>query len=142
MRVIDKAEAAYGFTVTTIELGELGPKEIWDTRNEWNAYVALSKEIWEQMTEDRRDGVVIIVKDAIERLYNKTEEWLPEALASTESGRYLDVYFRILFTDVDTEVEREIEANSFRVKETFQDARKELDELRREAEEDELQRAA
>lgn len=109
-------------------VGRLTPKEIWDCRDHWHEYVETSKGIWDNMDEERREGVIMTVKSGIERLYDTVEQWLPEAL-EVASSQYLDIYFKILFTDVDAEVQRELQATTFRVRDAKKEALEMLEDL-------------
>lgn len=109
-------------------VGKLTPKVIWDTKETWHTFVSNSRGIWDQMDEDRREGIAETVKSGIERLYDSVDQWLPEAL-EIASSVYLNVHFKILFTDVDAEVQRELQATTFRKREALRDARAMLEEL-------------
>lgn len=112
----------------TAVVGRLTPKEIWDTKDKWHAFVENSRGIWEQMDENRREGIVMTVKSGIERLYDTVEQWLPESL-EVSSSVYLDVHFKILFTDVDAEVQRDLQATTFRIRDAEKEARAMIEEL-------------
>lgn len=104
------------------EPGATNPKEIWDEKNEWFAVAKESKEHWDNnMSDEQREAVVRIVKNGIERFHDRAEEWVPDALR-VEGGQYLDITFRVLFTDIDKEIERSEKATSFQIREAQEGA--------------------
>lgn len=97
--------------------GATTPKEIWEEKNEWFGRAKTSQEYWEnKMSVDQRDAVVRIVKNGIERFHDRAEDWVPDALR-VEGGQYVDITFRVLFTDIDKEIERSEKATSFQIRE-------------------------
>jgi hypothetical protein len=118
-------ESTYVFTLdvadvgsieTTIITNALTPKEVWDTRANWEAFVATSVKEWESMEEDKRESTVKIIKNALENVYDRANEWIPEAL-EVKSGNYIDVYFRIILTDIDNDIVQTERATTFKLRE-------------------------
>ncbi len=105
-----------GYIETTVVMDSLTPKEVWDTRNTWESFIGTSQKEWEKMTNDQRESVVKIVKQAVEAVYDRAEEWIPEAL-EVKSGHFVDVYFRIILTDIDRDIIQTEKATTFRLRE-------------------------
>jgi hypothetical protein len=64
------------------------------------------------------DPVVAIqrmVQGAIERLHDRTDDWVPEALRDVDDEGGLWVTFRVLMTDISKEIERNEQATKMRV---------------------------
>ena len=110
------------------QLGQVTPQEIWETKDAWHAKTKSSKEEWDLMNTEQQEAVTRIVKAAIERLHDTIDEWIPEAI-EVKSGEFLDVYFRVLFTDIDKEIHRNDQATSFKVKEAAKGTKAIIDAL-------------
>lgn len=109
-------------------LGKITPKEIWEQKDVWFAQVNQSREEWDKMSEDQREALSRMMKGAIERMYDRIDDWLPEAL-SVEGGNYMDVQIKFLFTDIDKEIDRNEQATSFKIKAAAQQASEALREI-------------
>lgn len=113
----------------SVVAGATTPKEIWDEKNEWFERAKQSKEYWDNnMADDQREAVVRIVKNGIERFHDRAEDWVPDALR-VEGGQFLDITFRVLFTDIDKEIERSEKATSFQIREAQQGTAALLEDL-------------
>lgn len=109
--------------------GATTPKEIWEEKNEWFDRAKTSREYWDStMADDQRDAVVRIVKNGIERFHDRAEDWVPDAM-KVEGGQYVDITFRVLFTDIDKEIERNEKATSFQIREAQEGTAALLSEL-------------
>lgn len=108
-----KDEFGMGVDVST-EIDDITPKEIWDRKDEWMQMAQTSKENWDGLMDEQRESLVRMVKSSLERMHDRANDWIPEAL-EVEGGRYMDVKIRILFTDIDKEIERNEQATSFQV---------------------------
>lgn len=105
--------------------GYLTPKLVWDQRDHWFKFIEDSKEIWNNMDTERRESAKRLVLTALERMYDNVDEWLPESFESS-GGDFLDARIRIIFTDIEREVERFEEATSFQIKKAEQETAKML----------------
>lgn len=105
--------------------GYLTPKLVWDQREHWFKFIEDSKGIWNDMDEDKRESAKRLVLTALERMYDNIDEWLPESFESG-GGDYLDSRIRIIFTDIEREVDRFEEATSFQIKKAQQETAKML----------------
>src|SRR5688500_17384327 len=81
----------------------LRPADIWKQKDEWVAREAASQEAWRTMVDEERQAVLDIVDRALDRMRDKLDVWVPSAL-KIEQGRYMDVTFRILFTELEQEM--------------------------------------
>lgn len=124
-------EDTYGIGVDLrLVTGSITPKEIWENKNEYFEYAKNSKEEWDKMSTEQQEAVLRLVKSGIERVYDRVDEWVPESL-EVEGGNFIDVHFRLLFTNIDEEIERNEEATSFQIKNAAQGT---LDKLKSHAE--------
>jgi hypothetical protein len=109
-------------------VGKTTPKEIWETKDVWFNQAQKSREAWKQMSDDQRQSVENLVRGALERMYDRTSEWIPDAL-TVEGGNFLDVQMRFLFTDIDKEIDRNDQATSFQIKAATDASRQALEEF-------------
>lgn len=106
-----------------LETGFITPKLVWDTRKQWTDFIANSKEIYEKMNDDQQAAATRLIRTALERMYDNAGEWIPECL-STDGGDYVEAHIRVIFTDIDKEVERFEEASTFQLKQAEEDAKR------------------
>ncbi len=83
--------------------GILGPADIWRDKDDWAKRELQSREAWSRMNEEDRQAVLDIVQRSLERMLDRLNDWVPSAL-TVEQGRFLDVTFRILFTELEVEL--------------------------------------
>lgn len=95
--------------------GSITPKEIWENKNEWFEAAKTSREEYGKMSDDQREALERMVTGAIERMHDRVGEWLPEGL-TVEGGKFVDVHIKLLFTDIDKEIDRNEQATSFQIK--------------------------
>lgn len=76
---------------------------------------------------DEREAVVRICRNGVERFHDRAEEWVPDAIRV--DGDILNITFRVLFTDIDKEIERSEKATSFQVRDAVQGTEAMLAEL-------------
>lgn len=89
-----------------IETGTTSPKEIWETRDQWVQGIKESQERFESLTDDKRAGLVRVVSDTCMRMATRADDWVPEGLTGN-GGEYMEVTFRVMFTDIDAAISRE-----------------------------------
>lgn len=87
----------------TIENDTLRPDDIWREKDEVLEDEKRSLEAWSKMSDDDRETKVSIVQNALDRLIENAEEWVPASL-EIAPGEYLQVRFRILFSDLESEL--------------------------------------
>jgi hypothetical protein len=98
------------------EVGQITPQYIWETKDDWYELAKKSREEWEKLSAEQKDASIRIIKACLERLYDTVDEWVPEAM-KVQSGEFADIYFRVLFTDIDKDIQRNDAATSFKKKE-------------------------
>lgn len=112
----------YGFSVKILLFqGKYTPSSIWDSRQEWINYVDKSKEYWAAMSVEQQDGITHVVKHALQRLHDKVDTWLPEAI-DVSSGSYVDLYVKILFTDAQEAIQKHNGMTNMRLVEAQNDS--------------------
>jgi hypothetical protein len=111
-----------------IEGDKITPKEIWEQRETWMKRVADSKEIFEAMEPERQQAINRMLQSAIERMHDRSEEWIPEGL-DVKGGDYVDLHIRLLFTDIDREIERHEQATSFQIRSASEELQETLQEF-------------
>lgn len=109
-------------------LGTITPKEIWEQKDVWFEAAKTSREEWDKMPEEKREALIRMVTGAIERMHDRIPEWLPEGL-EVSGGNYIDVSLRLLFTDIDKEIDRNEQATSFQIKAATEATMKALEEF-------------
>lgn len=109
--------------------GKYSPTMIWENREKWLEFVEKSRKVWEEMSEDRREGLTLVVKHAMQRLHDKIDTWLPEAIEH-ESGNCMDVHFKIMFTDADREIQKHSAMTAMRLSEAETESLELLNKLR------------
>lgn len=87
----------------TIENDTLRPDDIWREKDEVLEDEKKSLEAWSKMSDDDRETKISIVQNALDRLIENSEEWVPASL-DIAPGEYLQVRFRILFSDLESEL--------------------------------------
>lgn len=89
----------------TVSDGRYSPTLVWQEKDKWTEYVQRSQRSWDEMNEDRREGLKLSVKQGLQRLHDDVDNWLPDAI-DPSSGVYVDVLMKILFTDADEEINK------------------------------------
>jgi len=103
-------------------------EEIWEQKDVWFEQAKSSREEWNKMTDEAQEALERMVRGALERMYDRLPDWLPEAL-TVEGGNYVDVHLRFLFTDIDKEIDRNEQATSFQIKAAAAETKQVLAEL-------------
>jgi len=93
------AEDGFEFT---IEFSELTPELIWKNKDDWTARQEKSITEWNKMTEETKAAVLDIVERSLDRVKDRVDAWVPTSL-ELQQGQYLDVSFRIVFTELEQE---------------------------------------
>jgi hypothetical protein len=81
------------------------PGQIWETRDQWLTFTEKSKEYYNAMTQEEREGRQEIIKYAMQRLYDKIDVWFPDSI-DMSSGSAIDVHFRVLVTDAQEAIKK------------------------------------
>jgi hypothetical protein len=115
-------------TDLTIEVGMLTPSDVWKQKDEWVAREAKSLEEWNKMDEESRATILEIVSRTLDRLQERMEQWVPQSL-TIEQAKYMDVRFRLLFTDLEAEMKARAEITQRKIKEAAEGTVKMVEEL-------------
>ncbi len=81
------------------------PGEKWHSKEEIAALEQASLKFWNELEDDNRQAVVVLTRDALLRLIEGTDLWIPTSL-EPKSGNRLDLYISIHFAEIDEEVVR------------------------------------
>lgn len=77
--------------------------------------------------ETEVEAMARMIGNATERLDNRADEWVPEALRKVEGGDGLIVNFRILMTDVNAKIVRDEAATRLGIENAIEEAQDLLD---------------
>lgn len=105
-----------GVKELTVEIGMLTPADVWKQKDEWVAREAESLKAWNNMDEEQRATILEIVGRTLDRLQERMDQWVPQSL-SIEQAKYMDVRFRLLFTDLESEMKARAEITQRKIKE-------------------------
>lgn len=105
-----------GITDLTVDVGMLTPADVWKQKDEWVAREAKSLQEWNNMDEETRATILEIVGRTLDRLQERMDQWVPQAL-TIEQAKYMDVRFRLLFTDLESEMKARAEITQRKIKE-------------------------
>lgn len=105
-----------GITELNVEVGMLTPADVWKQKDEWVAREAESLKAWNNMDEDQRATIFEIVGRTLDRLQERMDQWVPQSL-TIEQAKYMDVRFRLLFTDLESEMKARAEITQRKIKE-------------------------
>lgn len=108
--------------------GILGPADIWRDKDDWAKRELQSREAWSRMNDDDRQAVLDIVQRSLERMLDRLNDWVPSAL-TVEQGRYLDVTFRILFTELEVELRSKEEITTRQINKAAESTKQLVEEL-------------
>lgn len=89
----------------TIKARHIGPGETWHTKEEIAALEQASLKFWNELDDDKRQAVVVLVRDGLLRLIEDTDLWIPTSM-EPKSGNRLDLYISLHFAEIDEEVVR------------------------------------
>lgn len=97
-----------------IRTGHLDVMEVWKSKDEFVEMERKSLERWEGIEEARKEAILNVVERVLERLRDNLEVWVPSSL-DTSNGKYMDVTFRVLFSDIDEEIAAQEEITQRRI---------------------------
>jgi len=93
----------------------LRPDDIWKEKDKVLEMEQESLKEWATMSEDDRETVLQIVGNALDRLIEIAPEWTPASLR-IQPGEYIDINFRLLFSDVESELRNSQAVTQRRIK--------------------------
>ncbi len=77
----------------------------WKSREEVTEIEEKSRKIWENLDNEKRASILILMRDAMERLIEDPHVWVPTSMIA-RSGNRLDIFISINLAEVDEEVLR------------------------------------
>lgn len=120
------------FTIET-KHGTLDPTTIWEEKDRWIERESKSLEAWKEMDEDTKSVLIDIIDKSLQRMRDRLDVWVPASLgtesAPMEQGDYIDIQFRLIFSDVDREKQAKLELTERRLNEAKEEARRLAEEL-------------
>lgn len=112
----------------TLEARHVAPGETWHTKEAVAAMEQASLKFWNELDDEHRQAVTVLVRDALLRLIEDPDLWIPTSLEPKSNNR-LDLYLNIHFAEIDEEVVRrrvETEREVYRTREDLVTLRDEL----------------
>lgn len=112
----------------TLEARHIGANEQWHTKEQVAAMEQASLKFWNDLDDEHRQAVIVLVRDALLRLIEDPDLWIPTSLEPKSNNR-LDLYLNIHFAEIDDEVVRrrvETEKEVYRTREDLVTLRDEL----------------
>jgi len=107
------------FRKVTLEAKVIPPGEKWHSKEEVAKLEQASLKFWNELDDEQRQAVVVLVRDALLRLIEDPDLWIPTSLEPKSNNR-LDLYLNIHFAEIDEEVVRrrvETEREIYRTRE-------------------------
>lgn len=93
-----------------IKVVHVGPGVGWGTKEEQAEAEKKSKAFWEGLDDERRAAMLLIAREALARLIEVPEIWVPISIEPKTDER-VDLYISVHMSDVDEEVvKRKLEA--------------------------------
>lgn len=103
----------------TLEARHVAPGDTWHTKEEVAGIEQASLRFWNELDDEKRQAVIVLVRDALLRLIEDPDLWIPTSLEPKSNNR-LDLYLNIHFAEIDEEVVRrrvETEREIYRTRE-------------------------
>jgi hypothetical protein len=79
--------------------------EEWRSREEIATSERKSRKMWDDFSNEKRAAVLILMRDAMERLIEDPHVWVPTSMEA-KSGNRLDIFISLNIAEVDEEVLR------------------------------------
>lgn len=89
----------------TLEARHISPGDEFHTKEQIAALEQASLKFWNDLNDEQRQAVIVLVRDALLRLIEDPDLWIPTSL-EPKSGNRLDLYLNIHFAEIDEEVVR------------------------------------
>lgn len=116
----------------TVKARHVPVGETWRTKEEIAEKERQSRAYWAQIEDDQRQAILVLTRDALLRLIEDPDIWVPTSIEPT-SGERLDIFISIHLAEVDAEVlQRRVETERM-----IDDTTKDLTALRGELREEE-----
>lgn len=111
-----------------VQSGNLTAADVWREKDEWAQREAASLQEWSTMDDETRETIIEIVDRYLDRMKDAIEHWVPASL-SIKPGKYLDVQFRILFSDVESELKAQREMTERRLRQAKMETKAMLESM-------------
>lgn len=111
-----------------LEASTIAPNDPWRSKEQVAALEQASLKFWNDLDDEKRQAVIVLVRDALLRLIEDPDLWIPTSLEPKSNNR-LDLYLNIHFAEIDEEVVRrrvETEREIYRTREDLVTLRDEL----------------
>lgn len=118
----------YGTLELEVSCATLDPSTIWADKDEWIEREAKSIEDWNNMDEETRAAVIDIIDRSLQRMRDRIDVWAPASL-TIEQGDYIDVKFRLIFSDMEREKSAQLELTQRRLEEAQEQVRRLTEDL-------------
>ena len=92
-------------TATIVRARTVGPDDEWYTKEQIANLERASKSQWDNIPDENRAALCVLIRDAINRLAEDLDVWVPTSLMPATNSR-LDVFVSIHLAEVDEEVLR------------------------------------
>lgn len=111
-----------------VKVSTLDPSTIWVEKDEWIEREATSLESWEKMDDEMRATVLDIVDRSLQRMRDRMDVWVPASMEIAQ-GDYVDIKFRLIFSDMEREKAAKLELTQRRLDEAREQVRQLTEEL-------------
>ena len=111
-----------------VKVSTLDPSTIWADKDEWIEREAKSLESWEKMDDEMRATVLDIVDRSLQRMRDRMDVWVPASMEISQ-GDYVDIKFRLIFSDMEREKAAKLELTQRRLDEAREQVRQLTEEL-------------
>jgi hypothetical protein len=88
-----------------VRVCHFGPGEQWRPKEDLARSERDSQAYWDELDDDRRAAMLLIVKEALMQLIEAPKDWVPTSIEPSNDHR-LDVFISIHLAEVDDEVVR------------------------------------
>ena len=100
-----------------IDVDVITPSLLWDARFvEFERHIE-SQRIYEGMSAEERQAIVLRLKRAVGVMYDTIDDWLPDSLSLSDDGTCIRMEFNLVLNKVELDVERKNKATTFKLKE-------------------------
>jgi hypothetical protein len=122
------AELAVDGLQYEVKADMLRPTDIWDEKDVFLAAERNSLEEWIKMDDETQEAIYEIVDRSLDRLKDRLDIWVPKSL-TIEQGQYLDIRFRLLFSDLEKEKKAKQEITARKIREAAEGTALILEEM-------------
>lgn len=116
-----------GFGDIEVTPGVLDPADIWEVKDKWLEGERISLKEWEAMDDETRAAIIDVVDRSMERMRDREDIWVPASM-HVEQGSYIDIKFRLLFSDIEKEKAAKVEITERKIREASAELAKTVEE--------------